>query len=370
MIYFFHHYELPVIMQQAHLQQILLRSRQQQAEQQLNPNQPGTANSTNPVPPAPTAGTGIAAIDPLLLTVPVPTQNNDNNNNQNLLLNHRWDNYYINQRMPVLRNRALNLAINLRNFLADNVFGVGIVNNNNNNNGNVNVAHRRVRMINLRNLQQINLGSIQIIPTVTVQPIEELAAGIVDESTAEQPSGVDIPIVTSNETLMDDRSNFQRNFEENNFMFSSGENSVNNEENDAADGGGAAPGTIESKSTDESNNKNLYYSVAPVAQKELNAVTSETKSKINLNVVVDGDGDSVIGTPINEEFNKTIIKTTIDKIKFDECSSKEMNSSLNDNWGNCNSSIEGNSCRAIVQDEHKISIENNKISSEDPGDEN
>lgn len=351
MIYFFHHYELPVIMQQNHLQQILLRTRQQQAQQQLNPNLAGTANTTNPAPPNPTGPTGTASIDPLLLSVPTPTQNNDNNNNQNLLLNHRWDNYYLNQHIPDFRNRALNLAINLRNFLADNVFGVGVVNNNNNNNRNM--VRRRVRMINLRNLQQINLGSIQIVPTI-VEPMEELADGIAGAETA----AVDTPTVSSSETL-DDRSNFQRNFEENNFIFNSGENSENNEENVAT-----SPVTIESKSVDDASS-NLYYSVAPVAQKE--EATSDAKSKINLNVVVD---DCSENSSINEKLNKTNNKTTIDEIEFDEFSSKEINSSLNENWGNCNSSIDENSCRSIVQDEHKISSETNELKVEDPGDEN
>lgn len=338
-------------MQQNHLQQILLRTRQQQAEQQLNPNQPSTAttNPTNPAAPTPAGPTGLASIDPILLSVPTPTQNNDNNNNQNLLLNHRWENYYLNQRMPDLRNRALNIAINLRNFLADNVFGVGVVNNDNNNG---NFVRRRVRMINLRNLQQINLGSIQIVPTINVQPIEELAEGVVGGGAVE--TAVETPTVSSTET-MDDRSNYQRNFEENNFIFAEGAQQENRGENVAA------PVTIEG-------NENLYYSVAPVAQKnELNLATSETSNR-NLNAV---DGNRREVSSISDE-NKTI-ETTIDKIKLDECSSAEMNSSLNDNGGNCNSSIEGNSsraARAFVQDEQKISSKTNDLKIEEPGDEN
>lgn len=349
MIYFFHHYELPCIIQQNHLQQILVRTRQQQIQQELNPTQAQTANTTNPA--APTNPTGPTGIDPLLLTVPTPTQNNDNNNNQNLLLNHRWDNYHINRHIPYLRNRALNLAINIRNFLNDNVFGVGIVINNNNNG---NVVRRRIRMISLRNLQQINLGNIQIVPTI-IEPIE--ANGIVvDGSTTAETATVDTQTVSNNET-MDSRSNYQRNFEENNFILNSGENSVNNEENVAT-----TPVTIESKSKDDANS-NLYYSVAPVAQKD---EATDAKSKINLNV----ENDFSENSSINEELNKTIIKTTIDKTEFDEFSSKEINSSLNDNWGNCDSSIDGNSCRSIVPDEHKISSETNELKVEDLGDEN
>lgn len=360
-------------MQQNHLQQILLRTRQQQAQQQLNPNQ--AANTTNPAPPTNPAEP-IPTLEPVTLSAPTPTQNNDNNNNQNLLLNHRWDNYYINQHLPDLRNRALNLAINLRNFLADNVFGVGVVVPNNDNNRNM--VRRRVRMINLRNLQQINLGGIQIIPTngpPVGQNVEQIAEGVyvaravrqtptpaaaaattVDTPIVDTPA-VDTPIVSQNETL-DNRSNFQRNFEENNFILTSAsENSETNEENVAT-----TPVTIESKSVDDASS-NLYYSVAPVAQKD--EATNDAKSKVN--VVVNDFSEN---SSINEELNKTIIKTTNDKIEFDEFSSKEINSSLNDNWGNCNSSIDGNSCRSIVPDEHKISSETNELKVEDPGDEN
>lgn len=46
MIYFFHHYELPVIIQQAQVQQILrLRSRQRHQQQNRNGSQNATMNN-------------------------------------------------------------------------------------------------------------------------------------------------------------------------------------------------------------------------------------------------------------------------------------------------------------------------------------
>lgn len=48
MVYFFHHYELPVILQQAHLQQFLLRNTAQQ-QQQREATRPPQAASRNPL---------------------------------------------------------------------------------------------------------------------------------------------------------------------------------------------------------------------------------------------------------------------------------------------------------------------------------
>lgn len=207
MVYFFHHYELPVIMQQVQLQQLLIRSRQQQNQQSAN-------QTARPVPPTnmppftPFNGTGSVAANvnapaaqPLQvggdnqerpLEDDAETRNNDNNNNTN---NNRLNNVgvFINQHVPipVYVMRALNIFGNLRNTLTN-----GIVHNINNN-----INNNQMRVINLRNnLRQINLGSIEIRPI----------------SIGGSTSGVN----GTGEGDTENSSDTQRNFEENNFQLS------------------------------------------------------------------------------------------------------------------------------------------------------
>lgn len=235
MVYFFHHYELPVIIQQAQLQR-LIRTRQQEAAQ-------GTTNATSPPPTTdatpnnPSSNTAAGQAE----------QNNDNNNNRNFINRGYVFNHAL-VPVPVMRNRAINLVTNLRNIITDYLSGappVPLINNNNTNNNNMNNATRRVRMINFRNLQRINLGSIQIIPianqvninstTATSAANSTATATAVTHTNATTPTPTTQPTnnlhgtdnLTYNSTVntddenVDFRNNYQRNYEENNFIFPS-----------------------------------------------------------------------------------------------------------------------------------------------------
>lgn len=174
MVYFFHHYELPVIMQQAQLQQLIIRTRQQTQQQQQN-NQRTNAPLALPLQQSPIRQITLANIN-----LPNTNQGNDNNNNRNILVTFGT---YIRQNI-----RLLNIFRTIRNVLWN-----GIINPNLNN-----INTPRIRMINLRNnLRQINLGGIEIRPSNNV----------------------------NNSTVTDTRSTFQRNYDENNFRVSEVENS-------------------------------------------------------------------------------------------------------------------------------------------------
>lgn len=163
-------------MQQAQLQQLILRSRQQTQQQQQ-------ANQRSQTPsPAATHPSPIRRITLTNLNLPIVNQvNNDNNNNQNILVTFGT---YIRQNV-----RLLNIFQTIRNVLWN-----GIVNPNLNH-----TNTPRIRMINLRNnLRQINLGGIEIRPSVNS---------------------------TNNSTNNSDtRSTFQRNYDENNFRLPDADN--------------------------------------------------------------------------------------------------------------------------------------------------
>lgn len=183
MVYFFHHYELPVIMQQAQLQQLIIRSRQQTQQQQQQNNQRTTATTAAiQLQPSP-----IRRITLTNLNLPNTNQGNDNNNNRNILVTFGT---YMRQNV-----RLLNIFRTIRNVLWN-----GIINPNLNN-----INTPRIRMINIRNnLRQINLGGIEIPSSNNV---------VVDSGTVNP--------------VTDTRSTFERNYDENNFRVPEAENSDN-----------------------------------------------------------------------------------------------------------------------------------------------
>lgn len=175
---------------------------------------------------------------------------NDNNNNRNIFLH-----TILNQR---IRNRTRRFLLNMQNTL-NYFYGVGVggnLNNNNNNNNNNNDNQnnnqintiRRVRMINLRNLQRINLDSIQITPTQLAEGDVNVAATATSATTSVTSTASNIvtptvvnsspPSPTTSIGLVpvaattasttapgddsgatDTRTTYQRNYEENNFIF-------------------------------------------------------------------------------------------------------------------------------------------------------
>lgn len=181
MIYFFHHYELPVIIQQAQVQQILrLRTRQRHHQQQQAGNGSGVANNNgtnqqqNDMPNMPNN------VQPNDAAAPPNNHRNINNNNNNINNNNNNFNAnrnivihignFFNQHMTatLIINRALNIVGAVRNVIANDIFGVAAIFNNNNdnnlNNNNANGGPTSHIRINLANLRRINLSGIQINP--------------------------------------------------------------------------------------------------------------------------------------------------------------------------------------------------------------
>lgn len=252
MVYFFHHYELPVIMQQAQLQQLIIRSRQQTQPNQQQPNNQRTTPPALQLHPSP-----IRRITLTNVNLPNTNQGNDNNNNQNILVTFGT---YIRRNI-----RLLNIFRTIRN---------GIINPNLNN-----VNTPRIQMINLRNnLRQINLGGIEIRPSLNN---------------------------TNNTTnnVADTRSTFQRNYDENNFRVSEVENTneISNNRN------GTPENTItNSVSTQDTLNDTIGMSTESEVEKE-QTIKSDEKSTVTETKETNGNIDEysfeIIENKHRNEFN-------------------------------------------------------------------
>lgn len=240
MIYFFHHYELPVIIQQTQLQQ-LIRNRQQMAtqngtndgdvnnpQQQQQPTDAGNNGTAGG-----TGGPGGGVNHP-----GTPLHRNDNNNNPNMFLNMGYL-LNLNQRVVIRPgDRVLDILTNVRNIFSNNfnfrrapAGGGGVPHLNNNN------TIRRVRLINLRNLRRIDLDGIQIAAAANQAAAAAVASGSVggggvggvntqsapgdrNEISAQTETN---STSTNSSNVSDSQNNFQRNFAENNYNFASEE---------------------------------------------------------------------------------------------------------------------------------------------------
>ena len=157
MIYFFHHYELPVIVQQAQLQQIFMRSVRNNNNQAAAgaPTAPGATNQQNRENQQQAGAPSAAASDA------APEQPVNNANNMFLI-------------RGTYRRRVNHLVERLRNNFYSNVFGVGMMaDNNNNNNPGLNNLTRSLRLLNLLfpnrpilNVRIINVRSASASATV------------------------------------------------------------------------------------------------------------------------------------------------------------------------------------------------------------
>lgn len=177
MIYFFHHYELPVIIQQAQVQQIL-RLRTRQRHQQQNGNGAhGTTNNASNIRNGPNAANQ-ANNDTMGNNQMNNNGNNPNNNNHrngNLLTTISFILSF--QMAATLFNYATRLIGMLQGRLTNDVLGTAAffnnnndnsLNNNNNNNPTANITRLR---INLSRLRRINLAGIQINP-IQINPAD------------------------------------------------------------------------------------------------------------------------------------------------------------------------------------------------------
>lgn len=179
MIYFFHHYELPVIVQQAQLQQIFMRSVRNNNNQAAAgaATAPGATNQQNRENQQQADAPAAAASDA------APEQPVNNANNMFLI-------------RGTYRRRVNHLVERLRNNFYSNVFGVGMMadNNNNNNNPGLNNLTRSLRLLNLLfpnrpilNVRIINVRSASA--SATVADILRTADGGVVERSGQNNEG-------------------------------------------------------------------------------------------------------------------------------------------------------------------------------------
>jgi len=164
MVYFFHHYELPVIVQQAQLQHIFMRSGRTAARPAEN-GQAGAAAGTAGNQQANRENQQAPAEAP---NAPVAPERPANNPNNLFVIRGTY------------RRRVNHLVERLRNNFYNNVFGVGMIADNNNNNANqlqnqpgFNNLTRSLRLLNMLfpnrpilNVRIINVRSASASATV------------------------------------------------------------------------------------------------------------------------------------------------------------------------------------------------------------
>ncbi|GAB0093610.1 uncharacterized protein DMENIID0001_087750 [Sergentomyia squamirostris] len=229
MVYFFHHYELPVIIHQAQLQQLLMRTRHQNAQNgqqgaagvNVAPGVVnGTVQGTNNAPRA-TAAEPRRAPEPR-----APRPRNDNNNNHNHNPHNLFGNIAYIARLLHMRALPNNgeddhpMLRRVRRLLQLS----GLLSNNNMENNN----NQRIRVVNLGNLQRITLGRIAITPSTAQSETQTTNEGGAAENTNSPSSTTSTDSPTEDSATAGENtstltpassSNFQRNFEENNYIF-------------------------------------------------------------------------------------------------------------------------------------------------------
>lgn len=242
-------------MQQAQLQQLIIRSRQQ-TQQTNQRTSPATGSPIRRITLTnlniPNAGGA---------TNPANNNNNDNNNNQNILVTFGT---YVRQNV-----RLLNVFRTIRNVLWS-----GIINPNLNN-----TNTPRIRMINLRNnLRQINLGGIEI-----------------------RPSSNATGSANGNATTADTRSTFQRNYDENNFRVAAdAENATEATDSPMTNSG--------STQNDESLNSTTDASTESDNDKKMESIETETQTA----------GTKEMNDESIDEYSFEIIENKQNRNEFDE----------------------------------------------------
>lgn len=197
MIYFFHHYELPVIVQQAQLQQMFMRS--------VRNNNNNNRQADNGQAAAAAAGGGNQQMNRENQQVPIeapiaaaaPERPTNNANNMFVV-------------RGTYRRRVNHLVERLRNNFYNNVFGVGLMADNNNNNAANNLQNqpgfnnltRNLRLLNylFPNRPILNVRIINVRPS-TIDVLR--TAGIITGGpNVNQPSPptADLPSVVRLET--------------------------------------------------------------------------------------------------------------------------------------------------------------------------
>lgn len=257
MIYFFHHYELPVIIQQAQLQQILLQTRDGQVPPQNQPQQPRQQQQQQQQPqpqqqqqqqdqqqqngPQQQHHRAANIFDGLINAMRFQRRNNDNNNNnRNILislpryygllamnLNNNNNNNIrvgLSNRSETIRNIAHSLVQSLRANVAAGMELLGNMNlYNNNNNNNTFVQRFWFGFGGIQN-RDPRIGIRIINRVVSRGPTQNSGTGNAETNT----DGANEPVLAprtpggdniATDSAVDPRTNYQRNYEANNFIF-------------------------------------------------------------------------------------------------------------------------------------------------------
>lgn len=388
MIYFFHHYELPVIIQQAQVQQILrLRTRQRHQQQNGNGahgatnnaanqrNNPDMANQNNNDAIANQMNNNAAATNTNsnnnnnTSTNNNNIQNNNNNNNANLLAN---ISFFLNLQMAsVLINHAINAMGTLQNLLSNDIFGTAAffnnnndnnLNNNNNNISRVNITRLR---INLNQLRRINLAGIQINPNENVDNIRILDGGNGSVSNGNSNGSTinvssvspsDINAVTA--TIMQQRQQEQAT-------------SINTENND----GSNVPmvETVEAPTPNVGNNHDVLVDSAISFQHQFSNNVSVACNNLETNLHCDDDDDvnkNAIRNNSNDEDNLKLKLQSIVTNESDIINDKneiEQNVKLNkDDEATENPQFAHYSQLLCDAPNKNVEIENNAIGNQSP----
>lgn len=179
MVYFFHHYELPVIVQQAQLQQMFMRSVRNNNNRQADNGQATMAGGGNQQmnrenqqvqTDAPTAA-------------PTVEQRPTNNANNMFVIRGTY------------RRRVNHLVERLRNNFYNNVFGVGLMADNNNNNNlqnqpGFNNLTRSLRLLNMLfpNRQILNVRIINVRSASASAAVADIIRNAAGNQSQENPA--------------------------------------------------------------------------------------------------------------------------------------------------------------------------------------
>lgn len=251
MIYFFHHYELPVIIQQAQLQQIILQTRDGQVPNPppagSNRQQPAPQQQPQPQEQQPAGQAAAAAqngpqqqqqratvLDGIINAIRFQRRNNDNNNNtRNILIsipryygllsmngnnnNNNGTPAFANGVPAALRSIAHSLVQSLRANVASGMELLGNMNLNNNNN--MFAQRLRFGFGNVQNNRNLRIRIVGRSPTI-IRP-SPVSAGV-GLNSANPSIATARPMSAENiaaSSAVDPRLNYQRNYEANNFIF-------------------------------------------------------------------------------------------------------------------------------------------------------
>lgn len=281
MIYFFHHYELPVIVQQAQLQQILVRRNLNNNNINNNNNNINNNNNNNNDNGQGEGGRGGGVNAAGVREVQVGNQQMNRENQQQAAneasegagnvdggggIEEQANNMFTIR--GAYRRRVNHLVERLRNNFYNNVFGVGIISDNNNNNAlrnqpGFNNLTRSLRLLNMifPNRPILNVRIINVRSASAAATVADMIRNVENSIQQEQQSPVvvenlyDRTVTSSTTSTTEATVEEVRNDEE---LPLTSNTTVNEEQNDEAS---TSSWSINNAKCSDSNNANVMQSV-------------------------------------------------------------------------------------------------------------